>query len=88
MGVRSDFDAAHSLRNHPGKCSNIHGHRWEVEAVFCGQQTDNLGILVDFSELKELLEAEVKKYDHKNLNEVHPFDSINPTAELPPFDDL
>ena len=81
LGVKTHFDAAHLLRSYQGKCSNLHGHRWEVEAVFSGMQTDDVGILADFSVVKDLLGKITGEYDHKNIAEICPFDRINPTAE-------
>lgn len=81
IAVKSHFDSAHFLRGYEGKCSNLHGHRWEVEAVVSGEKTDNCGMLMDFSILKKLLEKIVDQLDHRNICEIPPFDEINPTAE-------
>ena len=32
LKTEADFDSAHFLSGYTGKCSNIHGHRWHVEA--------------------------------------------------------
>jgi 6-pyruvoyltetrahydropterin/6-carboxytetrahydropterin synthase len=80
-GVRAHFDAAHFIRGHQGKCCRLHGHRWEVEAVAGGQDTDALGMLADFSLIRGALNEILEQYDHQSLNDIPPFDGINPTAE-------
>ncbi len=75
------FDSAHYLRGYQGKCSRLHGHRWEVEAEIRGEELNPLGMLIDFSILKKLLREVAEPLDHQNLSEISPFDTINPTAE-------
>jgi 6-pyruvoyltetrahydropterin/6-carboxytetrahydropterin synthase len=81
LGIKIGFDAAHCIRGHQGKCANLHGHRWEVEVVISGNETDSLGMLADFSIIKSRLLEIINKLDHKNLNDLAPFIHINPTAE-------
>lgn len=52
---RIEFDAAHRLRGHEGKCRNLHGHRYVVEASFSAPQLDELGRLIDFGIIKQRL---------------------------------
>lgn len=75
------FDAAHFLRGYAGKCANIHGHRWKVEIALQGAELNNLGILIDFMEVKNMLREVLDIFDHKMINDIAPFDRINPTAE-------
>ena len=75
------FDAAHFLRGYPGKCANIHGHRWKVEITLQGEKLDELGILIDFMDVKNMLKEVLEVFDHKMINDVPPFDGFNPTAE-------
>lgn len=81
LNVKSHFDAAHLIRGHQGKCRRLHGHRWEVEAELTSLEINEMGMMVDFGEVKALLRKIIERYDHQNLLEVPPFDSINPTAE-------
>jgi len=80
LQVKSHFDAAHFIRDYPGKCSRMHGHRWEVEVVLEGRKLDNRNILVDFAQVKELLGSLVDSVDHYQLNERFE-DEPNVTAE-------
>ena len=68
--------ASHSLEvDYPTKCARLHGHNYEIE-VFCkAQELDPNGMVVDFKTIKERV---VDRIDHRDLNEVLPF---NPTAE-------
>ncbi|SHG99796.1 6-pyruvoyltetrahydropterin/6-carboxytetrahydropterin synthase [Thermosyntropha lipolytica DSM 11003] len=82
LGIIQEFAAAHRLNNYPGDCSNIHGHTWKVEITVKGNKLDPTGMLIDFRELKRIAASIIKeKYDHRFLNEIEPFDRINPTAE-------
>ncbi len=49
------FDAAHRVLNHESKCKNLHGHRYVLEVFFTSTQLDDLGRVVDFSVIKDLL---------------------------------
>lgn len=79
--VTDSFSAAHALRNYNGKCENLHGHNWKVKVSVLGSKLDRSGMILDFSELKNLLKGVLAELDHKFLNESEPFDNINPTAE-------
>jgi 6-pyruvoyltetrahydropterin/6-carboxytetrahydropterin synthase len=69
--VRARFDAAHDIPGHQGKCARLHGHSYLVEAEFSGSHLDNLGMLFDFKNLKEILNEFLP--DHTYLNEKMPF---------------
>ena len=79
--VSTTFSAAHILNDHPGPCSHLHGHNWKVDAFFSKGELDSLGMVIDFAEVTTELDRIVLKLDHKLINEVPPFDAINPTAE-------
>ena len=79
--IITTFSAAHSLRNYPGNCKNIHGHNWKVEVFVQSNDLDNLGMSVDFRMLKQETESLLRTLDHTYLNENSPFNTINPTAE-------
>ena len=60
----------------------MHGHNWVVEAVVKGRELDELGMLVDFKDIKQTLKETLERFDHRYLNELAPFkDGVNPTAE-------
>ena len=80
--IEEEFSAAHALRGYQGKCENLHGHNWKVEVFVRGEQLDEIGLLVDFRELKSATRNVMKRLDHLNLNELPPFDDdLNPSSE-------
>jgi len=81
LKIVTDFASAHSLRDYPGDCSRLHGHNWQVEVMVSSQVLDESGIAIDFREIKRQTKAVVKGLDHQYLNEIKPFDVLNPTAE-------
>ena len=82
LAVRSEFAAGHALRHYQGKCENMHGHNFAVEAVVQGSVlAPDTEILADFSLLKKDLKTVLDSLDHKDLNGTPPFDRINPSSE-------
>jgi 6-pyruvoyltetrahydropterin/6-carboxytetrahydropterin synthase len=72
------FEAAHQLPWHSGACRNLHGHGYRLEVTVEGPLADQ-GIVLDFADLKAVVEAEViVRFDHAYLNDL----LENPTAEL------
>ena len=81
LKIVTDFASAHSLRNYPGDCARLHGHNWQVEVSVCSEVLDDNGIAIDFREIKKQTKQVIKRLDHQYLNEIKPFDVLNPTAE-------
>lgn len=79
--VKSDFAAAHQLRDYPGNCERLHGHNYIVEVYCLCEQLDKLGMSIDFKILKNHIKAVINELDHYNLNEISYFRDINPSAE-------
>ena len=79
--VEHTFAAAHALRNYYGKCENLHGHNYRVQVGMEGPTLDEAGMLFDFAKLKKQLRVTSEYLDHQNLNELKPFDALNPSAE-------
>ncbi|MDD5173588.1 MAG: 6-carboxytetrahydropterin synthase QueD [Candidatus Omnitrophica bacterium] len=79
--IKSNFSAAHNLRNYRGKCENLHGHNWNIEAIFEYKKLSKAGMAVDFKEAKDLLNSVLAKFDHSYLNETGVFKRLNPTSE-------
>lgn len=73
LTIEQSFDSAHFLAGYVGKCGNIHGHRWRVllsvESEVLKEDTQERGMCVDFSTLKEALKEMVDGYDHTLLIE-------------------
>lgn len=80
--IERNFSSAHQLRGYKGKCENLHGHNYKIEIYARGSELDNIGLLVDFGELKTAADDIVQYLDHRNINELPPFDvELNPSAE-------
>jgi 6-pyruvoyltetrahydropterin/6-carboxytetrahydropterin synthase len=78
--VEHTFAAAHALRNYHGKCENVHGHNYRVQVGMQGDLDEN-GLLFDFADLKKRLRSTSEYLDHQFINELKPFDEVNPSAE-------
>ena len=81
LKVLADFASAHTLRDYPGACSRMHGHNWKIEAEVQATQRNEIGMAIDFKEIKREVRAIADELDHRYLNDLAPFQDINPTAE-------
>ncbi len=67
------FDSAHFLAGYEGKCANIHGHRWIIEAKFGGEELSSSGtkrgMLIDFGDVKREVRAIADSFDHALIYE-------------------
>ena len=81
--VEARFEAAHYLREYRGISEPLHGHSYKVEAELAGKAggVDADAIAVDFISAKAKLESLAKRLDYGCINDVAPFDRINPSAE-------
>ena len=78
VGRTFEFQAAHHLPRHPGKCRDLHGHTYRFEVHCEGPVDPDTGMVLDFAELKACVgERVLDVLDHTLLN-----DRIDePTAE-------
>ncbi|MBL8231587.1 MAG: 6-carboxytetrahydropterin synthase QueD [Bryobacterales bacterium] len=81
VAVSETFAAGHALRNYRGKCERVHGHNYKVCITMHGEGLDDIGMLVDFGEIKRVLRKAIEYLDHQFINDLPPFDKINPSAE-------
>ena len=81
--VEARFEAAHFLREYRGITEPLHGHSYKVEADLAarGGGVDSDAIAVDFVSAKRKLEVLAKKLDYGCINDVPPFNEVNPSAE-------
>ena len=79
--IETDFSAAHQLRGYKGKCEDLHGHNWKVQIIVSSDKLNDIGIVVDFNELKEMSREVISQLDHSFLNDIFPFTEINPSSE-------
>lgn len=76
------FSAAHAIRGHTRGCENLHGHNYRVRVHLRAGRLDNLGMVLDFADLKEMMQEILGPFDHRVINDIPPFDEKNTTAEL------
>lgn len=81
IAVEKHFDAAHYLRGYRGKCEALHGHRYRIVVRIKAEELDDIGLAYDFTDLKRQLSEILGRFDHTCLNDVPPFDRVNPSAE-------
>jgi 6-pyruvoyltetrahydropterin/6-carboxytetrahydropterin synthase len=81
ISVEYTFAAGHALRNYKGKCENVHGHNYKVRVTLAGDKLNAAGLLIDFVDLRAEIKALTEKLDHRFLNDIPPFDQLNPSAE-------
>lgn len=81
LTVKSDFAAAHRLREYDGNCERLHGHNWIVEVSVSSGSLDSCGMAVDFRTIKSALHDVLSRLDHAYLNDVEPFRNSNPSSE-------
>ena len=79
--VETRFEAAHNLRQYKGKPEPLHGHSWKVEAKFQCEKLDREDIGIDYVEVQKALSELGARFDHRCINEIPPFDKLNPTSE-------
>lgn len=81
LKILADFAAAHTLRNYPGDCSRMHGHNWKIEVEVTATSLNEHEMGMDFKTIKTATRELAKTLDHRYLNDIPPFDVVNPTAE-------
>jgi len=81
MVVEGQFSAAHEIRGHTGLCCKLHGHNYRIVAHLAGKELNELGMLIDYSDVKRALARVLQPLDHAYLNEIDPFTIVNPTSE-------
>lgn len=81
VSVEETFSAGHALRGYRGKCENPHGHNYRVCVTLRGPQLDSIGLLVDFTQLKQVMRGIIGGLDHQFMNDLEAFRTVNPSAE-------
>lgn len=79
--VQHRFRAAHGLRMHDGRREPPHEHDWLIEAVFRGPQLDAIGVLVDFTLVRQVLHNLTGSLVGRDLGAVPLLAGQNPSAE-------
>ena len=65
---RIEFDAGHRLINHESKCKLLHGHRYALEASFKAKELDQVGRIIDFGVIRDILGKWIDdNFDHNTI---------------------
>lgn len=78
--IKATFSAAHQLRFND-TVEPLHGHDWKVTLSVGSVDLDDLGLVCDFHTIQREMKEIIRPFKNANLNDVYPFDTINPTAE-------
>ncbi len=81
LKVDEYFSAAHQLREYQGQCERLHGHTWRVQVAVRTDKLNDIGLAIDFRELKGALNPLIELLDHSCLNELPVFQKQNPSSE-------
>src|SRR2546422_3946752 len=81
VSVTETFSSGHALRGYKGKCENVHGHNYRIQVIVAGEKLDSTGLLMDFVDLRGAIKGVAERLDHRFLNDLAPFDTLNPSAE-------
>lgn len=79
--IKTHFSAAHRLCGYPGDCARVHGHNWIVEVYVQCRELNEIGIGIDFRDIKQAVKEVLSKMDHSDLNELPAFKDVNPSSE-------
>ena len=82
LKILTRFAAAHQLKMVGQKCENLHGHNWKIEVCVGGERLNEAGVLMDFGDIKRSVAGIINEIDHKFLNELAFFKSVEqPSSE-------
>ena len=76
-----EFSAAHQLRLYDGSLEPLHGHNWRVKVTVAAEQLDAIGVVMDFHELEQRVDALIGPMHNRHLNDLPAFATLNPSAE-------
>ncbi|TFH42678.1 MAG: 6-pyruvoyl tetrahydropterin synthase family protein, partial [Chrysiogenales bacterium] len=63
LTIHDYFSSAHQLKGYRGECEGVHGHNWKVEVEVEGEGLNDIGLLVDFHDLKAILKEVIDPLD-------------------------
>lgn len=76
IGKEFHFDAAHRIPDHKGKCRFLHGHTYRLVVELTGEPDVVTHLLVDFYDLKEVVDVILENSDHDFLNNKYPVTTV------------
>lgn len=79
--TQAHFSAGHHLRGYLGNCEQPHGHNWIVDVYVECDQLNEIGISIDFRDVKKAVKIALEELDHTDLNTLPQFHNENPSSE-------
>jgi len=79
--IQTHISAAHSLKGYQGDCAKIHGHNWIIDVFVRCNKLNDIGIGIDFREVKQAVKGVLSGLDHTDLSAHPAFAHENPTSE-------
>lgn len=66
------FEAAHDLPTFPDghRCRRLHGHSFRFDVLVEGEVDEAKGYLIDYGDIKRIVDPIVRKLDHYYLNDI------------------
>ena len=74
--VHAAFEAAHHLLSYRGGMEPAHGHSWRVSVEIAASELDGEGMAFDFVAARHALLDLAGLLDHRDINTVPPFDTV------------
>jgi 6-pyruvoyltetrahydropterin/6-carboxytetrahydropterin synthase len=74
---RFTFEAGHSLPQHKGKCKYVHGHSFKLDVCIHGNLNQEIGMVMDYKDIKDIVQPIIDRLDHSFLNDIFK----DPTSE-------
>ena len=81
INVQTSFRASHQLALSDGSKEPEHSHNWVVTAGVSSDILNNIGMVMDFGQLKSAVEKIVSEFNNISLDRIDYFKRNNPSAE-------
>ena len=81
ISVETHFQASHQLTLPDGSKEPVHSHDWAVTASLSSEKLNNMGVVMDFHTLREMVDKTVAGFDNTALESIGYFQQNNPSAE-------
>lgn len=81
ISVETHFRASHQLPLSNGSKERAHRHNWLVTADVSSEKMNPLGVVMDFRQLKAMVDDIVAEFENTPLDNLDYFQRNNPSAE-------
>lgn len=79
--MESEFNASHQLTMPDGQKEALHAHQWQLKVAVNSQKLDQMGVVIDFHELKAAINTVTGPLEGKKLEDLACFQGTNVSAE-------